>query len=130
MKSIWKNPQKFDVVAIAEGPPKDMKEAFLKSLIIEIVEILRIPWDHRQLFEALLLNCLLRSGAGELLEEYENSCIETLAKTICEKFDLGDIQPNYSCATHAKLDPLLERIIFVYAIEEQTIKKNSSTSKE
>lgn len=115
MKTIWVSPGVEIESPAAESNPRDYATEFVKTVSHEIACALQICFGERNIFENLLYSLLCERGIKGLLEQYENSRLEIIARDIRREFALPEhIRPNYNNATHAKFAPLIRAIIEQY----------------
>lgn len=105
---IWEDPT---VDRLSEGCcviEDSHEERFIRAVAEEMVEILGINWKNKEVTTSLIQSGI-REKMYDFLKQYLNSQIQILGETFNREFDIS-VHPEYSYATHAKLDTHIQQI--------------------
>jgi len=104
--TIWREKGKEMELCETSGP--DYEERFTKVLADQIVDVLRVPWSHKQLVKDLVISGI-ESGVRRLLIQFLHSQLEIIGRSFNREFQLeAEIETGH--ATHAKMSQFIDAI--------------------
>jgi len=106
-----------------ENMQNRFEDDFASAIVGIVCDALRVGSRDRRIVESLIMNAIEPhcKHRDKLLEQYLHTQLDILAKKIKRKFGLDEgIQVNYSHATHAKFNDLLDAISELGASDTKT----------